>query len=286
MIALLDEMGAVEPRTRGQVRVNRQEAIALMALLGDADAVNTLKKAELSPDRDEVASASAWILMINWDKARSDPPAQEKLAGDFMKLAQARPYSDVMAQVASAMIEAASTRVLADRLETLVVDTLNSPKARDMSGYILRARKLRSLVGRPLDVQGQDVGGKPFSTAPWKGRVVLVQFWVTGAEQCVAQLPMLQKLYADQHKNGLEILGVTSDSDVTNFQAFLGNNPGMPWPQLIDPTTQDVHPLLKQYGIDEIPQLFLIDRRGVIRSVDAIKDLTTLLPKLMAEPAP
>ena len=45
------------------------------------------------------------------------------------------------------------------------------------------------------------------------------------------------------------------------------------------------NPLAKEWGINGIPKMFLIDKKGVLRSVEARKDFEEEIPKLLAEKA-
>jgi hypothetical protein len=57
----------------------------------------------------------------------------------------------------------------------------------------------------------------------------------------------------------------------------------MPWPQLPDATSPDWHVLAKQCNVRGLPAFFLIDRRGVLRSIAAKDDAEKLIPKLLGE---
>jgi hypothetical protein len=62
----------------------------------------------------------------------------------------------------------------------------------------------------------------------------------------------------------------------------------MPWPQLYDAKKNPElqwNPLAKEWGINGIPTMFLIDKKGVLRSVEARKDFEEAIPKLLAEKA-
>ena len=61
------------------------------------------------------------------------------------------------------------------------------------------------------------------------------------------------------------------------------NKEKMPWPQLFDPATAGWHPLATQYGIHGIPTMFLIDKKGVVRSVSARENFEEMIPKLLEE---
>jgi len=59
----------------------------------------------------------------------------------------------------------------------------------------------------------------------------------------------------------------------------------MAWPQLFDATKPGWNALATGYGINAIPTMFLIDRKGVLRSVTARENLEDMIPKLLAEGA-
>jgi hypothetical protein len=59
----------------------------------------------------------------------------------------------------------------------------------------------------------------------------------------------------------------------------------MPWPQLIDPekaAAGEPHPLVAKFGLDG-PAKFVIDKKGVCRSVNAYESYEALIAKLLAE---
>jgi len=60
----------------------------------------------------------------------------------------------------------------------------------------------------------------------------------------------------------------------------------MPWPQLFDADAaknQQWNPITAGFGIDGIPTMFLIDKKGVCRTVTARENMEDLIPKLLAE---
>jgi hypothetical protein len=62
----------------------------------------------------------------------------------------------------------------------------------------------------------------------------------------------------------------------------------MPWPQLYDAKENPKiqwNPLAKEWGINGIPTMFLIDKKGILRSVEAREDFEKEIPKLLDEKA-
>jgi hypothetical protein len=79
------------------------------------------------------------------------------------------------------------------------------------------------------------------------------------------------------------VLGVSCDQNGAALKGFLEKNPDMPWPQLFDEKTPGWHPLAKDFGIEGIPTMFLIDKKGVLRSVEARESFEEEIPKLLGE---
>jgi len=119
--------------------------------------------------------------------------------------------------------------------------------------------------GKPVVVEGVTIDGKRFSTAQWKGKVVLVDFWATWCVPCREELPHTKQLYAAMHDKGFEIVGVSSDEAAEALERFLAANPDITWPQLFDRDNPGDSPLGDKFEIDGYPTVLLLDRRGVLR---------------------
>jgi thiol-disulfide isomerase/thioredoxin len=59
-----------------------------------------------------------------------------------------------------------------------------------------------------------DLDGRFLSTADWRGKVVIVNFWATWCPPCREEIPEMIAL-ADRYKDRLQIIGVSEDDDAT-----------------------------------------------------------------------
>jgi thiol-disulfide isomerase/thioredoxin len=127
--------------------------------------------------------------------------------------------------------------------------------------------------------------GSKFNLDAMGGHVVLIDFWATWCGPCKAELPRVKKMYADYHDRGLEILSVSNDYSSSDLTDFTAKNE-MPWPELYDDAAGSNHhwnPITLGYGIHGIPTMFLIDKKGICRTVEARAKMEDLIPTLLAE---
>lgn len=123
--------------------------------------------------------------------------------------------------------------------------------------------------GEPFKLVGVDLEGKEVSYADYKGKVLLVDFWATWCEPCIAELPNVQAAYGKYHEQGFEVLGISLDRDTDRdklVRFILEKN--LPWKQIYDGNFWDAANA-KNYGVRAIPFTLLIGRDGKIAAVGA-----------------
>jgi peroxiredoxin len=125
----------------------------------------------------------------------------------------------------------------------------------------LRTTSLGAMA--PLFTQ-PDTSGAPISLSGFKGRYVLVDFWASWCMPCRVENPNLVKIYRKYHLKGLEILGVSLDgSDQRRAWLAAIQKDSLAWTQVGDGKGGD-NAAAQLYGVQSIPQNFLIDPNGKI----------------------
>jgi thiol-disulfide isomerase/thioredoxin len=136
-------------------------------------------------------------------------------------------------------------------------------------------------VGKPLEIKFKSTGGQEVDLQAMKGKVVLVDFWATWCGPCVKELPNVKAAYAKLHEKGFEIVGISFDDDRKKLDDFVAKEK-MAWPQYFDGKGWS-NELGREFGINSIPAMWLIDKKGVLRELNARANLESKVEKLLAE---
>lgn len=115
------------------------------------------------------------------------------------------------------------------------------------------------LLGKPLvDFTAPQLDGKPFKLSSLKGKLVFVTFnasW-NGVRGDFKTLPTLAK------QLGAELVTVMSDTDPARVTKAFGALPGT---VVLDKPAKIIGPITSSWGINAVPETYVIDRGGVIK---------------------
>lgn len=118
-------------------------------------------------------------------------------------------------------------------------------------------------VGAPIPAYAAvSLGGDSVSLAGQRGKVVLLNVWATWCHPCRTEIPELQAIHERYRPSGLELIGVSVDTDGTDdvIHQFVRDFK-MTFPIWRDPDER----ISAQFFIVGVPATFLIDKAGVLR---------------------
>jgi peroxiredoxin len=104
--------------------------------------------------------------------------------------------------------------------------------------------------------------GSNFRFSEHRGDVVLLVFWGSRCGQCASQLASLSRMVDTYRSAGLAALAVNVDDNQVAAVEYAIKHP-VSFPVLLDPAKA----VARQYRVDNLPMLLLVDRGGVIRHV-------------------
>jgi thiol-disulfide isomerase/thioredoxin len=191
----------------------------------------------------------------------------------------------------------AALQLYKDSLKQVSLDFPNKVLQGDILQRLKKREKHYQLLGEiapELVKVDKWFPGQPQTFASMRGKVVLLDFWATWCTPCLDTFPHLIEWYQTYKKDGLEILGVTryygeaegfrvdKPNEIDFLQRFKKAQ-GLPYDfVVVNDTTNQVN-----YGAASIPTTVLIDRKGMIRYVEAganrEEEIQEMIMKLLAE---
>lgn len=103
--------------------------------------------------------------------------------------------------------------------------------------------------------------GKKISSEMYKNKVIILDFWATWCGPCRKTMPILEDLHKKYYDKGLVIIGL-SNEDKSEIGKFLEKQP------LVYSIGYDSFGSVKKdYEVDKLPTMFLIDKKGIVREV-------------------
>lgn len=123
----------------------------------------------------------------------------------------------------------------------------------------------------------RDTAGQPQTLAPWRGKLLVVNFWATWCAPCREEIPMFVKLQREYGARGLQFVGIAIDDPAKvgpfarefaiNYPLLVGGLDAAEWSRRLGNRT------------GALPYTLIVDRDGTVRAshLGAIKE-NALLP--------
>ncbi|MCT4602923.1 MAG: TlpA family protein disulfide reductase [Marinifilum sp.] len=142
-------------------------------------------------------------------------------------------------------------------LKTIARFNDDSKKRKEMKATVVAGKQIKPFVAR-------DLNGKEFSLEKIlkKNKYVLVEFWASWCKPCRALIPHLKQTYKQYRKKGFEIVSFSLDKK-GNLWRNASEKEEIPWINTSDLKGMK-SPIVKMYGVNGIPDSFLVDRDGKI----------------------
>jgi len=111
---------------------------------------------------------------------------------------------------------------------------------------------------RAPEISVLDLKDQTVKLSDFRGQVVVLRFWATGCQACVAGMPVLDRFSRRYRERGLALLAVNMANQKALVEAF-AKGLKLSYPVLLDPALIAA----KKYGVRSVPTTYFIDKNGI-----------------------
>lgn len=113
------------------------------------------------------------------------------------------------------------------------------------------------------DLELPSLGGPKARLSSFRGRPVLLVFFLSGCHICEAELPQIERLHREFLQRGLNVVGVAVDTQEATVKDFVQRHL-ISFPVLLDPDAAELRRTFHSY---KMPEAYLIDPTGTVDTV-------------------
>jgi thiol-disulfide isomerase/thioredoxin len=273
------------PRELAQYRAMqtaiRDASAALIKLIKDPN-----DPVRLQAELDSLSSSAA--LMVNDSEASRDEVLERILT--YLEGREELTLGDVQTGMIVAFYLEMQPQKSPARDVYALLDELLEKDARDEMQALrlnLQANIRRlELLGNKFELDAVSTTGKRIKTEDFAGKFVLVDFFATWCAPCLAEVPQLRKHYDKYRSKGLEVIAISIDEQREDLDKYLAANQ-LPWLVIHDGATDPKEKLQTRFGISSLPYVLLLNKEGVVVSLEARgPELDRLMQRIFEEPTP
>jgi len=232
---------------------------------------NDFENAIVTGSKEEIL---AQPLRIELEGLSEDNQRKKEIA--FIK---AHPNSIVSAEILSVYSTVYGKEETKALFQLLSEENKSSKYGKMIADYI-KLNKQPKIGDEFADFKMKDQNGKALKLSDLKGKTVLLDFWASWCAPCRKENPNLVRIYKKFKPKGFEIFAVSLDEKKNKWLDAIKND-RLDWYHVNDLKGNGNHAALL-YGVEGVPDSFLIDENGIIVARDLRgKELEQLLNKML-----
>lgn len=137
------------------------------------------------------------------------------------------------------------------------------------------------LLGQPVPLSFTSVQGQEVKMEDFRGKAVLVVFFADFSPPSTEALVRLQRVIAELPKDSVAALGVSLDAKRPALDELMKST-GLRWPVAFDGRGWEGQ-LVRSLGINTLPTVWVCDKQGRLRSLNALEGAAEHLRRLARE---
>lgn len=139
-----------------------------------------------------------------------------------------------------------------------------------------------NLLDKPFRLKFSTIQGGMFDTESLKGNVVVIVFWSVESPHSLLWMQLFHRAVAKLPKDNLRIATVSLDTDQKSLVQRLKEFQIEEWPANFDGKGWD-NAVARPLGINALPTIFVLDKKGVLRALNARDNYEVWIRKLLRD---
>ncbi len=258
--------------TRADIDQDPRERRASEAMLDELERSPAMKDRRADV---EFARVSIFMQRVDALTGENRDALLEKARGYAKEFPDDRRVAPLLAEVASAYEDEPKTA------RGLLEEALPKAATEELKARIGDDLKRLGMLGKPLEMKWLATDGTKVNMRNFQGKVVLVYFFASWSAPSIQELDWVRQLAGRFPADSLQTLGICLDNDPVAVPEMLAEH-GIGWPVFCDGQGWKGD-LVRSLGINELPVLWIVDKDGVLRALDAKEDAEGLIRKAMRE---
>jgi thiol-disulfide isomerase/thioredoxin len=142
--------------------------------------------------------------------------------------------------------------------------------------------KRLGMLGKPLELKFESVQGEQVDMESYRGKVVLVYFFAGWSPPSALGLAEVKGIADDLPKGEFQVVGISLDKTKEAMLALTGKAGLGACPVFFDGKGWE-SPLVRSLGINELPTVWLVDKKGNLHVLNAVNNTEGLVRQLLRE---
>jgi len=180
------------------------------------------------------------------------------------------------------LVEAATLCDDSPKLKSdLLNQALSTTREEPLKQRIADDFKRLDQIGRPLALTMSSIRGPEINLAALRGKVVVLIFWSASSPHCLIWLRDFRIAYESLPKDQLRVVTINLDDDrkaLDQRLPLLAPN----WPVHFDGKGWN-GPIVRSLGINALPSVWILDKRGIVSTINAKENYQTWIRQLLRE---
>ncbi|HEY5705072.1 MAG TPA: TlpA disulfide reductase family protein [Terrimicrobiaceae bacterium] len=136
------------------------------------------------------------------------------------------------------------------------------------------------LLGKPLNLKATALGGGEIDLARLRGYVVVLIFWSVDSPHSLLWLRDFRSSWETLPKDQIRVVTISLDEDQKSLESRLRELHAS-WPTHFDGLGWH-SPVARSLGINALPSVWILDKKGILRTINARSSYETWIRQLLA----